>query len=338
MNDKVSYRKIRTQPLATVLIRASSAELITDIERLAAVAGVDTATVDPKGEAPPAILTLTEESGTTRSVLASFNELFQPEFAGQQVSVSPRTNPADLLELFVAAGATQRGTVVGVVGGHGGAGATVLAAMLSRQIALDGSASLVDLDPLSAGYDTLLSLPETGKRWADVTKEKSTLLPGRLVASLPEWQDVRVLSGDRRGAVPSGDRTGMSVTTAVSQASAVTVVDLPRHALLKNTSAHETVTWLDHLILVTRSDITDLAQARAILPLIPPTVPTTTVIAGVRSVGQADDAAHQLDVEACPLRFERTFDGDIAHGMTPGDRLRSGSARDIKRIATRILQ
>lgn len=335
MNERISHRRVRTQPLTTVLIRASSAELITDIERLAVVAGVDTATISPQADAPPAILTLTEEAGATRSVLASFNELFQPEFAGQQVSVSPRSHPADLLELFVAAGATQRGIIIGVVAAHGGAGATVLAAMLARQLGQEGSVSLVDLDPLSAGYGILLSLPETGKRWADITKETGTLLPGRLVDSLPLWQDVHVLCGDQRGSVPA-DRTGINVASAVSQVSSVTVADLPRHALLKSSPIHEAVSWLDHLILVTRPDIASLAQARGTLPLLPSTIPHTVVIAGVKSVGQAEDVAHQLEVEACPLRFERTFDGDIAHGMTPGDRLRSGSARDIRRIATRV--
>lgn len=336
MNDKVSHRRIRTQPLTTVLIRASSTDLITDIERLATVAGVDTSTAPPGGDALPAILTLVQEPGDPRAVSASFNELFQPEFAGQHVVVNPRTQPGDLLELFVAAGATQRGIIVGVIGAHGGAGATVLSAMLARELALDGSASLVDLDPLSPGYGVLLSLPETGKRWADVARETGTLLPGRLVESLPEWKKVRVLSGDQRGGVPTADRTGVLVASAVAQISAVTIVDLPRHAILRHGPTAELLGWLDHLVLVTRADILSLAAAERVLTLLPETMSFTLVIAGVKSIGQAEDAAHQLGPEAVPLRFERTFDGDISHGMTPGDRLRSGSSRDIRRIATRV--
>lgn len=337
MNDKVSHRRVRTQPLTTVLIRASSPELLTDIERLAEVAGVDTATVPVSGEAPPAILTLVEESGTTRTVRASFNELFQPEFAGKSVSVNPRTEPADLLELFVAAGATQRGVIVGVIGCHGGAGTSVLATMLARQLAQDGTTSLIDMDPLSPGYGMLLSLEAGGKRWPDIGKENGTLLPGRLVDSLPRWKSVRVLTGDDRGAVPLSGRAGILAASAVSQVSAVTVVDLPRFALLKLNPASEWLTWLDHLVTVTRPDVTCLAAAKRTLSLIPPALAHTLVVGGVKSVGQADDAAHQLGMEGCPLRYERTFDGDIAHGMTPGDRLRSGSARDIRRIATRVL-
>lgn len=337
MNDKISYRRVRTQPLTTVLIRAASPELITDIERLAEVAGVDTATITLGAEAPTAILTLAEEPGSTRTVRASFNELFQPEFAGQHVSVNPRTQPADLLELFVAAGATQRGQIVGVIGAHGGAGATILAVMMARQLAQDGSASLIDMDPLSPGYGILLSLDDTGKRWADVAKESGTLLPGRLVNSLPQWKGVRVLTGDKRGAVPIGSRTGVVAASAVSQVSAVTIVDLQRSALLRLDPTAEWMTWLDHLVVVTRPDITCLAAAKRSLSLVSTTLSATLVISGVKSVGQADDAGHQLEYDACPLRFERTFDGDIAHGMTPGDRMRSGSARDIRRIATRVV-
>ena len=337
MNDKVSHRRVRTQPLTTVLIRASSAELITDIERLAEVAGVDTAVISPSAEAPPSILALTEEPGSARTVRAHFNELFQPEFAGQHVSVNPRTQPADLLELFVAAGATQRGHIVGVIGAHGGAGATVLAVMMARQLSQDGSTSLVDIDPLSPGYGILLGLDGTGKRWADVEKESGTLLPGRLVDALPTWKGVRVLTGDDRGAAPLSGRAGIRAAAAVSQVSAVTVVDLPRFALLRIEPAAEWLTWLDHLVLVTHPDITALSAAKRSLAMVPANLATTLVISRVKSVGQADDAAHQLEQEACPLRYERTLDGDIAHGMTPGDRLRSGSARDIRRIATRVV-
>lgn len=288
-------------------------------------------------DAPPAILTLAEEPGTARTVRASFNELFQPEFAGQHVSVNPRTEPADLLELFVAAGATQRGLIVGVIGAHGGAGVTVLSVMLARQLAHDGTSSLIDMDPLSPGYGILLSLDGSGKRWADIEKESGTLLPGRLVDSLPLWKGVRVLTGDERGAAPSTGRSGILAASAVSQVSAVTIVDLPRFALLRLSSSSEWLSWLDHLVIVCSADITCLAAAERVLPLTPPNLATTVVITGVKSIGQADDAAHQLHAEAFPLRFERTFDGDIAHGMTPGDRLRSGSARDIRRIATRVL-
>lgn len=337
MNDKVSHRRVRTQPLTTVLLRAATAELVTDVERLAEVAGVDMTTISLDADAPPAILTLVEEPGSARTVKASFNDLFQPEFAGQHVSVNPRTQPADLLELFVAAGATQRGLIVGVIGAHGGAGVTVLCAMLARQLAQDGTASLVDLDPLSPGYDVLLSLDRSGKRWSDIAKESGTLLPGRLVNSLPVWKGVRVLAGDERGAAPAAGRSSILAASAVSQVSAATVVDLPRFALLKLGASAEWMSWLDHLVIVTAPDVPCLAAAKRALALAPAAVPTTLVISGVKSVGQADDAAHQLNEDACPLRFERTFDGDIAHGMTPGDRLRSGSARDIRRIASRVL-
>ena len=337
MNDRVSHRRVRTQPLTTVLLRASTPELVTDVERLSHVAGVDMTAISLDADAPPAILTLAEEPGTARTVRASFNELFQPEFAGQHVSVNPRTEPADLLELFVAAGATQRGLIVGVIGAHGGAGVTVLSVMLARQLAHDGTSSLIDMDPLSPGYGILLSLDGSGKRWADIEKESGTLLPGRLVDSLPLWKGVRVLTGDERGAAPSTGRSGILAASAVSQVSAVTIVDLPRFALLRLSSSSEWLSWLDHLVIVCSADITCLAAAERVLPLTPPSLSTTVVITGVKSIGQADDAAHQLHTEACPLRFERTFDGDIAHGMTPGDRLRSGSARDIRRIATRVL-
>lgn len=339
MNEqRVPQRRVRTQPLATVVIRARSADLVTDIERLAEVAGVDTAVIGPGDESPPAVLTLAENTGRPGAVKASFNELFRPDLAGQCVDLVPRTQPADVLELFVAAGASQRGQIIGVLGAHGGAGASATAAMLARLLAADRAATtLVDMDPSGGGYGVMLALEERGKRWADINQEAGTLLPGRLIRSLPTWHGVRVLSGDERDGVPLSSRSGILAVGSLAQASAVTVLDLPRLVLSQATAA-EWLSWLDHLVLLTRPHLLALGAARRVLSLLPQ-VPTTVVISAVRSIGQAEDAAHQLGIrDVCPLRFERTFDGDIEHGMTPGDRMRSGSARDLRRIATRAAQ
>ncbi|MER6798949.1 septum site-determining protein Ssd, partial [Amycolatopsis mediterranei] len=66
--------------------------------------------------------------------------------------------------------AEQPGLVLGVVGGRGGAGASVFAATLALAADSDpGGALLVDCDPLSGGLDVLLGLEKTpGARWPDV--------------------------------------------------------------------------------------------------------------------------------------------------------------------------
>lgn len=332
---KLSHRRVRTQPLSTVVLAASSPNLIQDVTRLADIAGVDISVIDPREERPPAVLDLVEKS--KQSISATFNELFQPEFKGQHVLVEPRTQPGDVLELFVAAGATQRGLMIGVVGAHGGAGATTLAAMLARQMRSElVSTALIDLDPLSGGYQVLLDQPELGKRWADIVAESGTLLPGRLVAALPQWKDVAVLSGDSRGGAPLS-RQSIETAGAVAQVSAATVLDLPRHVLVPTSTSSEWLTWVDHLLVITGPKITDLSTTRFVLSQLP-SVPTSVIVGGVKSAGHAEDCGEQLGVDdVMPLRFERTLVGDIAHGMTPGDRLRSGTSRDLARIATRMM-
>lgn len=333
---RISHRRVKTQPLTTVLLRAKRQELITDIQRLASVAGVDLVVSSLEDEVPPAVLTLVERTGHNLSVAASFNELFQPDFAGQEVIVNPTSQPGDLLELFVAAGATQRGQLIGVVGGHGGAGATILAAMLARTLTSQApSVSLVDMDPLSPGYQYLLSLGQSGKRWIDIRQESGTLLPGRLLDALPSWKDVAVLTGDDRGSAQLA-QSGFDTATSVAQASAVTVVDLPRSILTPGSAGHTWLGNLDHIIVVTRPGLVSLAHTRHTLSVLPH-IPTTVVIGAVKTHGHGHDCATQLRVsDALTLRYERTLDGDIAHGMTPGDRMRSGSARDMKKIATRV--
>lgn len=338
MNEhKVSHRRVRTDPLTTVGLVARAESTLTDVERLAAIAGVDLTVAPSVAELPPAVLTLVE-SGASGTLVARFNEVFQPEFAGQEVRVSPASQPGDILELFVAAGATQRGHIVGVIGAHGGAGTTIASAMLARVLARTlPSVALVDLDPLSPGYDLLLHLDASGKRWADISQESGTLLPGRLVESLPVWREVRVLSGNARQGAPTTGRSAMTTAASIAQVTAATVLDLPRSALHRGGGTYEWLSWCDHLLLLTQPGLMNLAAAARALEAVPP-IPVTTVIAGVKGPGHADDCAGQLGLTSvCPLRFERTLGGDMAHGMTPGDRLRSGSARDIRRIATRVM-
>lgn len=340
--NKLSHRRIRSHHLVSAVLRARDERLIEDVERLAAVAGIELMTVALAAVPPPAILTLVEVAGRDRLLTASFNPAVQPEFGGQEVSVDPRAQPGDLLELFVAAGATQRGPVVGVIGAHGGAGASTAAALIARQsVAGEGAVALVDLDPQGGGQDVLLGLEsDSGKRWADIGSERGALLPGRLLAALPLWRKVRVLTGDDRGSAPSQGRKGVSVLGALSQVCALTVTDLPRHALARHGGEpHEWLTWCDRLLMVTQSHFWALARARRALELVPSHVPCDVVIAGSRTVSEAMAAGQQLGRETVfPLRFERSFDEGVAHGLSPGDRSRSGSVRDVRRIVTAIAE
>ena len=89
--------------------------------------------------------------------------------------------------------------IIGLIGGRGGAGASVIAAALARA-AVDAryECVLVDADPLGGGADLLLGAEdEPGLRWPDLSAARGRLAPGVLLAGLPVIDGVHVVSWDR---------------------------------------------------------------------------------------------------------------------------------------------
>ncbi|HEY3736983.1 MAG TPA: hypothetical protein VGL26_06030 [Jatrophihabitans sp.] len=83
--------------------------------------------------------------------------------------------------------------VIGVVGGHGGVGASSLAAVLASV----AGASLVDVDPSGGGIDVLLGIEDVaGARWSALRLGGGSLDAVALTAALPRWGEVAVLAAD----------------------------------------------------------------------------------------------------------------------------------------------
>jgi hypothetical protein len=90
-----------------------------------------------------------------------------------------------------------RGEVVAVIGGCGGAGASMLAVALA-QAAPD--ALLVDIDPWGGGIDLLVGGETTpGVRWPDLALQGGRLNWSAVCDALPRHRGISLLSGTRRG-------------------------------------------------------------------------------------------------------------------------------------------
>ena len=135
-----------------------------------------------------------------------------------------------------AEGVRHRGRVVAVVGGRGGAGASVLATAVAVAGMTDGErVMLVDCDPLGGGLDLLLGAEDVqGLRWPDLTLSEGRVPSASLRAALPRPAlgggpgELTVLSCDRGG---SGPRPGAvaSVLDAGRRAGETVVCDVPRY-------------------------------------------------------------------------------------------------------------
>jgi secretion/DNA translocation related CpaE-like protein len=123
----------------------------------------------------------------------------------------------------------EPGRVIGVVGACGGAGASVVAACVAHGLRRGGErATLVDLDAHGPGTDLLLGADGgRGARWPDLVEARGEVEGAGVVAALPRWGMVPVLSGTASGAPPEDDVV-LDVCRGLVRAGESLVLDLPR--------------------------------------------------------------------------------------------------------------
>jgi secretion/DNA translocation related CpaE-like protein len=238
------------------LIVTGDADLLDDLLRLAAEAGVavDVAPDPPAARRPypRAPLVLVGIDAAPACVRAGLRRRLgvvlvgrhagdtQPDWvpAGQLGAEFVATLPAGeaWLRRTLAGSARRTGTgsgaagVVAVLGGRGGAGATVLAAALAVTAARRGLRTLlVDADPLGGGVDLVLGWEALeGLRWPALAQASGRVSPPALVEVLPSRGDLVVLSWDRGDLLAPPAEAMATALDAGRRGRDVVVVDLPR--------------------------------------------------------------------------------------------------------------
>lgn len=162
---------------------------------------------------------------------------WQRAFAiGVQQVVELPSEESSLVTLLadVAEGPGQAGgRVLGVIGGRGGAGASVFASAVAVEAARDrGAALLVDCDGLSGGIDLVLGAEhEAGLRWPDLGLHTGRVSMSALREALPGLRgrggELVILSCDRDGPGPTMEGIA-AVLDAGVRAGYTVVCDLPR--------------------------------------------------------------------------------------------------------------
>ncbi|UNX55245.1 hypothetical protein MF406_02900 [Georgenia sp. TF02-10] len=312
-----------------VLLRTDQPDVQAQVRRLTDLAGLDLMVVAAGRGGPPAAVVLDDDGTELHLRVDPDRTTPLPGTGPVPATVRLPRDAGALLDVLVAAGTPYRARTVGVLGAHGGAGASVLAAGLARAAVAAGAATaLVDLDPAGGGLDVLLGLEhDPGQRWGDLQAERGALLPERLALALPTWQLVRVLSGDRRGGVTPTGLVVRSAVRALGQGHDVVVLDLPRELLAGGPAAELWLPWCEHLLLLTTGGVRGWAAAHAAAQALP----GQDLRLVVRGAADADALAAAVGLPlAAHLREERSLPGAIEHGLTPGDQ-RRGPVRTTAR-------
>ena len=219
--------------------------------------------------------------------------------------------------------AARPGRVIAVVGACGGVGTSTLAAAVAHAVRRHGqSAVLVDLDVPGPGLDVFLGIEdEPGARWPELGTARGDVDGDGLLAALPRWRSVPVLSGSRVSSGGPEDAVVVDVCTGLLRAGETVVLDLARPAGW--TSATRTlVAACDVALLVVPLTVPGAAGAGvASGALTGAGCQDVRVVARQPSPGRVDALALQRALGrpvVATLRWDPRLAGAIERGEGPG--------------------
>jgi secretion/DNA translocation related CpaE-like protein len=224
---------------------------------------------------------------------------------------------------------SARGAVLAVIGGCGGAGASLFAGALALAA---NDAMLVDLDPWAGGIDLLVGAETTpGVRWPDLALQGGRLTWSAVREALPRHRGLSLLSGTRRGYELDCDAV-QAVLDAGRRGGATAICDLPR----RMTDAVETaLDTADLVIVVSPCDVRACAATATVVPVLAAINPNIGLVVRGPSPGglRADEVATITEV---PLLASMKPHPRIAEQLEHGG-LRFGRRSALAAAARRVL-
>jgi secretion/DNA translocation related CpaE-like protein len=325
------------------LILTSDGDLLDELLRLAAAGGTEAEVVpDPPGARPrwagaPLVMIGTDQAEPclrarlphrTGVVLVGRGGHGDPgwdlaELIGaEHVAMLPAAEPW-LVDRF-AEGSTGRvntgaGRIVALIGGRGGAGASVLAGGLAVTAARTGLRTLlVDADPLGGGLDLVLGWEQLeGLRWPALTQTDGRVDAPALVRALPSRGDLVMLSWDRGDLLPLPAEAMAATMDAGRRGRDLVVVDLPRQL---DDAAVIALQSADRALLVVPAELRATAAAARVVATVLPHCGELSVVVRGPAPGRlkAREVARALDLRlAGTLRPEPGLCRSLERGEAP---------------------
>lgn len=152
-----------------------------------------------------------------------------PRVGAENVLSLPDAEPF-LVDRFADRSDRPIGRILAVIGGRGGAGASILAGGLAVTAVDAGHRTLlIDADPLGGGLDLLLGWEAVeGLRWSALTEAGGRVDPPTLLRALPHRGDLVLLTFDRDDALAVPAEAMAATIDAARRGRDVIVADLPR--------------------------------------------------------------------------------------------------------------
>jgi secretion/DNA translocation related CpaE-like protein len=228
-----------------------------------------------------------------------------------------------------------------VVGGRGGAGASVLAVVLGLVAMRRGLRTLlVDGDPLGGGLDLVLGLERAeGARWPEFAGLRGRLSGSALAGSLPRpaagrgGGDLAVLSWHRGATEPIDAAAMRSVLRAAATGFDLVITDLARRP---GEAGVEALLVADSTLLVVPAEVrATVAADRVAAGLRPYTGDLRLVVRGPAPGGLS--AAAMATALELPLAGEMSGDRRIGAALEHGDLLRVSRRGRLPGLCGRLL-
>ncbi|HVQ87312.1 MAG TPA: septum site-determining protein Ssd [Actinomycetes bacterium] len=316
------------------LVVTADEQLLDELLRLAAVAGIDLDVVPDVGSAARdwtaasavlldcslldacAALQLPRRLG----VIVVGRDLDDADVWRRSVGVGAEhvvflPDAADwLVEVMTDLSSAQTARVIALIGGCGGAGASTLAAALAvRAVERDESPVLVDADPFSGGLDLLLGAETcSGVRWQELADVRGRIDHEQLVHALPIDSGLRFLTWSREIAQAPDAEAIRAVISSLARHDGPVLVDAARSTVAAAQPMTVEMLRSSHLaVVVVPARLRAVAAASALYEKLKPIVPDVRFVVRRPAPGglTSDD-------------IERTLAGSLI-GVMPHDSRRA---------------
>ena len=253
---------------------------------------------------------------------------------GAQSLIDLAGSPSLLLETLsnVGEGTNPPAVVVGVIGGAGGAGASVLAAALARVSSWTQPTLLIDADPLGAGSDRLFGLEfAEGARWDSLVGVHGRLSGWSMRDSLLNDDGLSLMCFPQTGSVSLTPDAIRRVIDAGSRGFDMVVIDLPRHL---DPACEEAIARCHEMVVVSTTTLAAVASVSRLIQRLPFSRSTPRLITRGNGLVAPHEVAQTLKIPLhTSMGNQRGLDEDIDLGAGPVRRHRGPLARTAQALA-----